>query len=404
MSVSHPQAPAAINPWLIVVFAALMNAVTVGIGVYAFAYFVMPWVTEFQVERSTIMLAITFSSIAVAIISPLAGYCVDHFNVRRLLLGGALSFSAGLVGIAYAPSHTVVILLFSLVVPLGMAFAGPLMGYALVVRTGISRMGLAMGIAALGTSVGGFVLPVVVTQLLDGHDWRTVFLYMAAAVLVLVLVPALLLVRATVVARGGAGGSHGSPFALMRSLPVMQLALAYLVPSLLFISILHNLGALAADLGVEQKSAALVTAVASVLMAIAKVTAGILADRINYRILYLGIVVLMALGMVLTSLGGTYITLLVGVGLTAIAIGAAAPLINAIIHVRWGAASFGRVIGVVHAVAGLSALGSLFAGFVRDSGGTYATAFLLLTLALIPAAVAFMILTRPAPVAAAQPL
>jgi MFS family permease len=386
-----------------VAFAALMNAVTVGIGVYAFAYFVMPWVTEFQVERSTIMLAITFSSIAVALISPLAGYCVDHFNVRRLLLVGTLSFSAGLVGIAYAPSHTAVILLFSLVVPLGMALSGPLMGYALVVRTGLSRMGLAMGIAALGTSVGGFVLPVVVTQLLDGHDWRTVFLYMAAAVLALVLVPALILVRATGV-RSGAAGSHGSPLALMRSLPVMQLALAYLVPSLLFVSILHNLGALAADLGVEQKSAALVTAVASVLMAIAKVVAGMLADRINYRILYAGIVVLMALGMVLTSLGGAYLTLLVGVGLTAIAIGAASPLINAIIHVRWGAASFGRVIGVVHAVAGLSALGSLFAGFVRDSGGTYATAFLLLTLTLIPAVFAFMLLTRPVPVAAPQPL
>lgn len=382
-----------INPWVVITFVCIMNAMIIGVSNYSFAYFVMPWLTEFGIERGTIMLAATLSAAGAVLLSPVAGYWVDRYNVRYLMLGSCLLFMLGLIAIAYAPSFAIVIAIYTLILPIGVVLAGPLMGYALVVRTGVQRMGLAMGIAALGTSLGGFAIPLVVTQLLDGNSWREVFMLLTAGTLVLVFVPALLLVHATPVSASGPT-VYENPLAMLRSLPVLQLGIAYLVPALLFISILHNLGALAADLGVAQKEAATITAIASVLMAIAKVAAGMLADRMSHRWLYCSIVGVMAAGIILTSLGTTYPALLVGVALAAIAVGAAAPLVNAIIHARWGAANFGRVIGVVHALAGFSALGSLFAGYVRDLSGGYAVAFLILALGLIPATLCFMALTR----------
>src|SRR5690606_41555623 len=77
---------------------------------------------------------------------------------------------------------------------------------------------------------------------------------------------------------------------------------------------------------------------------------------------------------------------------------------GAMIARRFGAESFGSVMGVVLAVASLSGLAPAVAGLLREVSGSYGSAFTYLLALLIPAALSFVALTqlpsaRPQPAA-----
>ena len=375
------------NPWLVVLYAIVMQAVTVGIGVYSFGFFVLPWMAEFQLERGTILLAITLSSLMGAVISPWCGALCDRLSSRTLVVLSSLFFAGGLSLVSVSSSYFVIIAAYALMLPVGVCLSGTLMALTLVGRLFNEKRGLAMGVVVLGTNVGGLALPVLVTLLLDQYSWQQVFQWLAMAVVVLVSLPALLVLR------GGALQSSIEPVgklqrasgSVMRSPAVLKLGVAYLVPCLLFVALLHNIGALAADLSIHQQQAAFITAAASVVMGVGKLSVGALTDYINDRILYLGCMALMAVGLVLVSFASTFIALLIGVSLTALVMGGTSPLVSTVVADRWGVAMIGRVMGVVHAFAGVSALGAFLAGYLRDVTGDYRQVFLYLLLAIIPA-------------------
>lgn len=384
------------KPWITVGFVVVMQAVSVGIAVYSFAFFILPWMEDFQVPRTMLMVGATIQAVAVALLSPLCGLLLDKYDNKRLLLAAVAAYAASLLGMAMAPNAYLLVALIGLALPVGVTLVGPLMAYALVARTDIQQKGLALGVTALGTSLGGLVMPPLVTHLLADHDWRFVYTMLSALTMVAVFLPALVLLRSTGPIVSDGVDRHNR-LALMRSPDVLRLGICYLVPTLLFMAILHNLGGLAADLAIEPQRAALVTAGASILMALGKVSAGAMSDHLNHRLLYTGVVVTMAIGAVLTSFAAGFVPLLVGVGTVALALGGVGPLLASIVSSRWDKANFGSVMGVIHALAACSGLGPLLAGLVRDSSGSFATAFLSLTPLLLIAWLLFVTLPAAKP-------
>jgi MFS family permease len=377
------------NPWITVIYAVVMQAVSIGIAVYSFAFFLLPWANEFGVSRTLLIAGATLQSIAVAALSPLCGYLLDTVRTRQLLLSSVTLFALGLLGISMAPNALILVAIVGLVLPIGVTLAGPLMAYSLVARTEIEKKGLALGITALGTSLGGFILPLVVTQLLLDHDWRSVFLGLSALTMLVVFLPGLWLLEANPTT-AKPRTEKSTNLALMRSPDVLQLGLCYLIPAILFIAVLHNIGAIAADLKIEAQRAALITSGASVLMAIGKVLSGAMSDRWNSKTLYSGIVVFMLAGALTTGFAAGFSTLIIGVSLVAFGLGGVAPLTAAIVTKRWDASNFGRVMGVIHAMAACAGLGPLLAGYIRESTGSYTYAFTALALCLLVAWVLFM--------------
>jgi MFS family permease len=382
------------NRWVVLAYAVLMQAVTIGIGTYSFGFFVVPWMQDFGVMRGSLMIAATGMAIATSIVSPFCGYLLDRMSSRSLVLIGASTFALGLAAVSIAPSHVVVILIFICVLPPGVVLSGTLMASTLVARSFSEKRGMALGISAIGTSLGGVVMPPLVTQVLAIADWRALFLVLAAIVVGAVMVPGLLILRGGASASGG-GGAHGhGALAMMGSPPVLKLGFAFLVPALLFMAVLHNLGALAADLEISQQRAAVIASTAAVMMTLAKLTSGFLCDRVEYAKLYSGIVLVLAAAMILVSSATSFGLLLVGVSLTAMATGATLPVITSLAAARWGTQNFGRVMGVVFAFAGLSGTGSLIAGAIRDTSGSYDIAFISLVAVLLPAAYCFLTLPK----------
>ncbi|MBR9909355.1 MAG: MFS transporter [Gammaproteobacteria bacterium] len=390
-----------VNPWVVVAFAALMQAIIIGANIYSFGFFVVPWMTEFQLERGTLMLAITASSLVAAFISPFCGYLIDKVSSRKLVVGGSLVFAGGLLLISWLPAYPTVLSVYALAFPVGTTLAGTLMALSLVGKLFTRNRGLAMGLVVLGTNIGGLVMPLLVTHLLASYSWQQVFQVIAAMVVVVVSLPALFILAGIAAPPGSAHNSaeKGAALRVMRSAAVIKLGVAYLVPCLLFVGLLHNIGAMAADLSIDQQRAAWITAAASVVMGVGKVATGALSDRLNHRLLYTVCMVLIAAGLVTVSFSASFLSLLLGVGLTALVMGGIAPLVATIVADRWGGALFGRVMGVVQAFAGASALGALLAGYLRDVTGNYSQVYLLMLVSLVPALYCMFTLPREAQLA-----
>lgn len=394
----------AINRWVILFYCALMQTLTIGIAIYAFAFFVVPWMQDYAVPRSTLLLAATGCSVMTALLSPVCGLLLDKYPPRRLVVGSALAYAAGLLCIALDPGYVVVILVFAGVLPFGMCLAGTLMAMAVVARLFTENRGLALGLVALGTSFGGLSMPLLVTTLLASFGWQTVYAVLAVLVLVLVVVPGMWLLPDSRPHASGQGSAHPAvSLATMRSRPVLMLGLAYLGPATLFIAILHNVGGLAVDLAISQQLAAWVTAGASISMAIGKVGVGALSDRVDQRVLYAVLALLITCGVVATSFAASFLGLLIGAALAGFVFGGASPLVASIVAARWGAAGFGRVLGVVYALAGLSGIGPFIAGLIRDVRGSYTEAFLWLLPVLVVALYCFLTVPKAPPLEALRP-
>lgn len=384
------------DPWRVMSLAIVMQTLVIGFGVYCFTFFVTPWTDTFGASRSELMLAYSLHSVTAAILSPLCGILIDRHPARRLVTIGTLAFCGALFVMARAPSAFVVIVGYALIVPVGLLMAGPLMAQALVAQTVRENQGRALGLAALGTSIGGFVMPLVVTQLLEQTDWRHVFDLVALATLALVL-PLI----AFALPSGAPGGAHGhdargarSTGDLVREPAIFYLAISYLIPASALMAVLQNVGPLAIDIAVSPRQAGGIISVTALLMAGGKFVVGTLSDRVSLKRLYVVLAGSVAVGMVMASVARSLVPLAIAVFLIGTTAGGGFPLIAAAASRRFGPANFGRVLGVVMAVAGGSGLMPLAASWGRDLTGSYQAPFLVLAPTLALGVVAFMLFAR----------
>jgi len=165
--------------WRLLGLVIIMQALIVGIAVYCFGFFVVHWMDEFSRPRGELMLGYTAMSFMAGIITPLVGVLIDKYSKRVLVLTGVVSYALGLLLISRAQAPWFIVGVFGLIFPLAMALAGPLMAQTLVANAFEKNRGTALGLCALGTSIGGFTLPILVTHLLETYAWRQVFVILA---------------------------------------------------------------------------------------------------------------------------------------------------------------------------------------------------------------------------------
>jgi hypothetical protein len=71
--------------WLVVAYTLLMQAVTVGVLIYCFALFALPWLAEFEAPRRDVMVAISLLLVGMGVVSPFAGRAMDVLPMRVLV-------------------------------------------------------------------------------------------------------------------------------------------------------------------------------------------------------------------------------------------------------------------------------------------------------------------------------
>lgn len=395
--------------WNILAVGMLFQAVIFGIAFFSFTFYVEPWRAEFNASRSDIFLILVAVQIIMGVASPIAGRAMDRMSIRGLIITGALSFATCLALTSQATSLWQIIALYGSFFVLGGLLAGPLAAQTLAAKWFFSRRGMAIGLASVGTSLGGFIMPLVVTYLIAEYGWRHTNLILAAAVIVTVIPIVWVIIRNTPQEKGitpesgfETSDSIGPSSRKISTMTIIKRR-AFWVPVVAFVPMMTAFGAIqqnfapyAADLQVGLQATSYLVSTMAIVMVLGKIFFGMMADKLDHRILYgLAVTVLLATLVFMTTLP-TYGQLFIVAGMVGFAAGGFLPLLGAIIGRHFGPQSFGQVMGLIGPFTTLAAIGPWIAGYIRDSLGSYDIAWQLFLVVIIPTSL-IIILLKPQP-------
>jgi MFS family permease len=167
------------NKWVIVGLTVINQAVTVGITVYCFALFSIPWLETYAISRGELMLAIFAFQVMTGLISPVVGHIVDKIPLRMPMVTGIALFGCGLGILSLASAYWQVIAVYAVLFSASMVLGGTFLSQVLINRWFTADKGLALGISATGTSVGGMLFPPLIAWSLTLYSLASIFLYLA---------------------------------------------------------------------------------------------------------------------------------------------------------------------------------------------------------------------------------
>lgn len=379
--------------WRIVAVAVLAMALSNGMSTYSYGLLVLPIGAEFGASRMEMMWGLTASSLAAVLFSPLAGSLMDRRSARALFLLGAVSLALGLALIALSRNVWQFVLVYGLVMPIGINLLGPIGTNTLVARWFSRLRGRALGITALGTSLGGLLVPLLLQRLIDAYGWRIACLWLSGIALLL-MVPAVWLVIRNrpadlglrpdgmpEVSRDGPGATHPGGMTtlprLMTNATFWRIALAVGALFATFTVILANIVPFAVGHGVTATRAAFLISIISIAGIGGKLLFSIFAERINLKWSFLIALAMLALPLSVLIRFHSYGVMVLAAVSVGLATGAFMPAWGALLARIFGPFIFGRVMGRMQPVAIVMVMLTMpLSGYLFDVTGNYSATFL----------------------------
>lgn len=169
----------------IVITAFLSLFALVGFAYYGLPFFYDFMVKDFGFSRAEVTSGNAVGKLVVApLFGFLAGWLIDRYGSRRLMMLGAVLMGTALIGLSYS-STLWMFYMFYVLNALGYVFGGPLPCQVLISRWFDKNRGKAMGIAYLGIGVGGAIVPILSTNLERHLGWQHAL--MALGILIIII-------------------------------------------------------------------------------------------------------------------------------------------------------------------------------------------------------------------------
>lgn len=163
-------------PWLMAIMGMLVLLTSNGLIVTGLTAFDESLLKEFDWTRSQLKMRDLITLVLAGWLGPFIGAIIDRAGPRRLILGGIALLGAMYFAYAFVNSLTHLYLIH---VGLGVVLVAAGLNVAVIyVSQWFSvQRGTAIGIALVGTSLGGMIFPPLAVQLLKTMDWRTAFMW-----------------------------------------------------------------------------------------------------------------------------------------------------------------------------------------------------------------------------------
>ncbi len=384
-------------------FLALFSIV--GFALYGLPFFYDFMVREFGWTRAQVTSGNAYSKLIVGpVFGFIAGWIVDRFGPRRLMLVGILMAGLALVGLGNI-STLAMFYFFYLFNALGYVCGGPLPNQVLLSRWFDKARGKAMGIAYLGIGIGGAIVPLLANWLVQTLGWQRAL--MALGVLMIVIA----FPTAYFVKEGEAGRSvHQGP---REQVPV---AWVFRSPAfyLLAVGSMCSIGAiggtmqnlklfLSLDQKLPQGQIANVLSLILVSSIIGRLLMGWLADRFPKKYVMLLIYSIVACAIPLLFYASSPAVLYLFALVFGIGLGGDYMIIPLMAAEIFGVKVLGRLMGVVLTADGVAeALSPMMVAAIRDGTATYAVGFAVLIGLAAAGAVAVSLLPKKGAPPAAQ--
>ncbi len=144
--------------------------------------------------QSIIGTAAALTFLTAGIFSLVAGFLVQKFKSRTMMIVGCGILGAGMALYSRAASPTVVYL-SHILLGISLGFVGILVNTVLVSNWFRRKRGIALGIVLTGTSIGGVLIPLVATPLIANFGWRSAMLAVSLIVWLILLPAVIFLVK-----------------------------------------------------------------------------------------------------------------------------------------------------------------------------------------------------------------
>ncbi len=364
------------------------------VAVLSLGLFIKPLQADFGWTLTEVSIATTIISYMVAIVSPLQGYLIDRFGVRKVMLPSIPAFALGIFALSTIPPVHEIWWAAWVIIPflgVGLFPLGYLKGVGSWFR---ERLGLALGLTNAGVAIGSILTPAIVGYLLVNFGWRAAYQGLAAIVLFLTFPVVFLLVRerrAEAPAEGvEAKAVSGVTFAVAARTPTfLLLAAAFVCIGIMNTAMITQQVPLNIDRGMSPSQAPLLVAWFGVCGLVGRVLTGALLDRFPVKAVMIVFILGGALACAVYAAGASGVLAFACSGLIGLLFGAEFDVLGYMIKGRFGLRAFGKIYGVIFAIFQFGAgFGAWLLPWTKQNLGSYGLGLWIFTGLLIVAAAA----------------
>ena len=398
------------------VVAATVLGLIVGAGpinVFTFGVFLKPITAELGIGRGTLSSALTLHSTLGALASPIFGWMIDRWGVRRCMLPCLVYYALSVAAYALitASPFALTYLLFALA-----GFASPVAGpipYSTVISQWFDRQrGLALGIGMAGVGIGVALMPQLAAALIAAFGWRLAYIGLAVAIVICAFLPVALFVREPpeFAGRPAAGQSRGAVLNLpgagvgeaLSSWLFWGLGLAFLLDVVAINGTLTHIVALLTDRGIALQAATATLSGTGIALIAGRILSGWLLDRFWGPHVAIGFFAMPMLGIALLASQAGGAAPFAGAICCGLGIGAEIDLMAFFASRYFGLRNYAKIYGTMFGLFSLGVgIGPTLSGLSFDRFHSYTPIFLVYEVMLFVTILIFLRL-GPYPYAAGR--
>jgi OFA family oxalate/formate antiporter-like MFS transporter len=411
--------------WYIVGVGFLANVASAFSLASTMSVFLKPLTADLGVSRGVFSLLRSGEGLIAAFLAPVIGTLMDRYGGRWLMVFGAIIASLGYIVLSHVDNFGQFSIVRLSLITIGDSFMGYIVINLAIAHWFLRKRGRALALTSMGIGFAKVGMPVLAASLIVWLGWRQTWLVFGIVTLVLVVGPALLIVRRSPEDMGL--NPDGASSAAPKDEPIKPLAATPSITQqrlrddiewtrnealhtqafwLLVVTFgISSIGVTGLnlhvfpyvnDLGHPPVVAATVMSVIASMQLASPIAWGILAERIDTRFAATLRFVVQGIGLGLAVMTDNLFCLYAGFLLYGIGLGGNMVLPDILWADYFGRRSLGKVRGLGLLISQtVAALGPPFFGFLFDLTGAYDLSFMLFGAALITSAFLSLMLRPP---------
>ncbi|MXX06206.1 MAG: MFS transporter [Gammaproteobacteria bacterium] len=387
-------------PWFIAVFACIVLMVSNGQTISGLSVFDVAFIEEFGWSLGEIKFRDMITLLLAGLFAPFIGILIDRLGVRRCMLVGWVLLILGNIAYSRLESLTGLYLVHALFA-LVLVVCGLNAAVILVSKWFVRYRGTAIGIALMGTSMGGIVFPQYGTAMIEALDWRSAFAWGS-------LFPAVMLVATWLLVKdkpelpeqAGADAAPDTGMAYADALRSRSFWALAIIAMSTFYTVLGTQAHIFVYMTDADFSAQVATNAISLFFfcaLIGKFVFGLAADHFDKRKVFYGNILVMLLGsLILIRMD----VALIWVAVTAFGLGwgGVYTLLQLTVMNIFGTRDAGKILGTITVLdASGGGLGIWLTGVIYDTTGSYELPFLIFAALILVALAALTQVRQPEP-------
>jgi len=352
----------------------------VGMALWGLPFYYDFMVQQFGWTRGQVTSGNALSKLVVGpLFGVLAGWMVDRFGPRRLMIAGVVMAAAALVGLG-SISTLGMFYFFYLLNALGYVCGGPLPNQVLLSRWFERSRGKAMGFAYLGIGLGGAAVPWISHALVQHFGWQAALRALGLLILVMALPAALLAKEPQRSNQRAAPARFAEARTAFATVPFFLLTLGSMFSIAAVSGAQQNLKLyLSLDLHFAQIQATRILSLVLGFSIIGRLLMGLLADQFAKKYVMLLIYLLIPAAIPLLFLGRSTAALYVFAAVFGMGLGGDYMIVPLMTAEIFGVELLGRLLGVILTVGSVAeAVSPWLVGRMRDRTGSPSSGFLVL--------------------------